>query len=56
VCVCLEISAEMTKNMVISLHQNSEKNENVRIANESLENVAKFKSLVTTLKKSELYS
>jgi hypothetical protein len=39
----LEINAEKTKYMIISRHQNSEQNQNTRIANESFENVKKFK-------------
>jgi hypothetical protein len=35
--------------MIISHHQNSEQNHNIRIANESFENVAKFKYLGMTL-------
>jgi preprotein translocase subunit SecD len=38
-----EINAEKTKYMIMSRHPNSEKNQNVRIANESFENVEKFK-------------
>jgi hypothetical protein len=46
--VCLEINAEKTKYM-ISRHQNSEQNPNIRIAYESFEDVAKFKYLEMTL-------
>jgi hypothetical protein len=45
----LEINAEKTKYMIMSRHQNSGQNQNVRIANESFENVATFKYLGTTL-------
>jgi hypothetical protein len=44
----LEINAEKTKYMIMSRHQNSGQNQNVRIANESFENVAKFKYSGTT--------
>jgi hypothetical protein len=44
----LEINAEKTKYM-ISSHPNSGQNQNIRIANESFENVANFKYLGTTL-------
>jgi hypothetical protein len=41
----LEINAEKTKYMIMSCHQNSGKKQNIRIANESFENVATFKYL-----------
>jgi hypothetical protein len=42
----LEMSAEKTKYMIMSRHSNSGQNQNIRIANESFENVAKFKYLI----------
>jgi hypothetical protein len=39
----LEINAEKTKYMIRSRHPNSGQNQNIRIANESFESVAKFK-------------
>jgi hypothetical protein len=45
----LEINAEKTKYMIMSRHRNSGQNQNVRIATESFEKVAKFKYLGTTL-------
>jgi hypothetical protein len=39
----LEINAEKTKYMIMSRHLNSGQNQNIRIANESFEKVAKFK-------------
>jgi hypothetical protein len=45
----LEINVEKTKYMIMSRHPNSEQNQNIRIANESFENVTKFEYLGTTL-------
>jgi hypothetical protein len=45
----LEINAENTKYMIMSRHPNSGQNQNIRIANESFENVVEFKYLRTTL-------
>jgi hypothetical protein len=45
----LKINAEKTKYMIMSRHPNSGQDQNIRIANESFENVAKFKYLGTTL-------
>jgi hypothetical protein len=47
--VGLEINAEKTKYMIMSRYPNSGQNQNIRIANESFGNVAKFKYLGTTL-------
>jgi hypothetical protein len=41
----LEINAQKTKYMIMSRHPNSGQSQNIRIANESFENVAKFKYL-----------
>jgi hypothetical protein len=40
---------EKTKYMIMSRHLNSGQNQNIRLANESFENVAKFKYLGMTL-------
>jgi hypothetical protein len=45
----LEINAEKTKYMIMSRYPNSGQNQNIRIANESFDKVAKFKYLGTTL-------
>jgi hypothetical protein len=47
--VALELSAEKTKYMIMSRYPNSGQNQNIRIANESFEKVAKFKYLGMTL-------
>jgi hypothetical protein len=39
----LEINAQKTKYMIMSRHPNSGQNQNIRTANESFENAAKFK-------------
>jgi hypothetical protein len=45
-----EINAEKTKYMIMSLYPDLGQNQNIRIANESFENVATFKYLGTKLK------
>jgi hypothetical protein len=45
----IEINAETTSYMSLSRYPNSGQNQNIRIANESFENVAKFKYLGMTL-------
>jgi hypothetical protein len=45
----LEINAEKMKYMIMFRHLNSGQNQNIRIANESFEKVAKFKYLRMTL-------
>jgi hypothetical protein len=47
--ISLEINAEKTKYMIMSHHPHSGQNQNIRIANELFENVAKFKYFGTTL-------
>jgi hypothetical protein len=51
--VGLEINAEKTKYMVMSHHPNSGQSQNIRIANESYENMAKFKYLGNNTNKLE---
>jgi hypothetical protein len=45
----LEVNAQKTKDMIMTRHPNSGQNQNIRIANELFENVAKFKYLGMTL-------
>jgi hypothetical protein len=45
----LETNAEKKKHMIMSRHQNSGQDQNIRIANESFGNVVEFKYLGTTL-------
>jgi hypothetical protein len=47
--VVLEINEEKTKFMIMSRHPNTGQYQNIRIANESFENVSKFKYLGTKL-------
>jgi hypothetical protein len=47
--VGIEINLDKTKYMIMSRHPKSGQNQNIRIANESFESVAKFKYLGMTL-------
>jgi hypothetical protein len=47
--VGLEINAKKTKYIIVSHHQGSGQNQNIRTGNESFENVAKFKQFRMTL-------
>jgi hypothetical protein len=47
--VGLEVNAEKTKYMLLSRHQNTVKNNDIKTANRSFENVAQFKYLGTTV-------
>jgi hypothetical protein len=51
----LEINAEKTKYMIMSRHPNSGQDQNIRIANESFGNVAKFKYLEATLTNHDIH-
>jgi hypothetical protein len=46
--ISLKINAGMTKYMIISRHQNSGEDQNIRVSNESFENMAKLNYLGTT--------
>jgi 23S rRNA-/tRNA-specific pseudouridylate synthase len=50
----LEVNAQNTKYILISHHQNTGKNHNIRVANRSFENVAKLKYLGTKVTKENL--
>jgi hypothetical protein len=47
--VGLEINAEKTKYMLLSRHQNVDRNQDIKIANRSFENVSQLKYLGTTV-------
>jgi ribosomal protein S2 len=47
--VCLEVSGEKTKYMLLSLHQNAGQNHEIKTAKRLFENVAKFRYLGTTV-------
>jgi hypothetical protein len=47
--VGLEVNAEKSKHMLLSLHQNAGRNHNIKTDNRSFENVSQFKYLRTTL-------
>jgi hypothetical protein len=54
--VGLEINAEMTKYVIVSHHPNSGQNQNIRVATESFESVAKFKYLgITQTNQNDMY-
>jgi hypothetical protein len=53
--VCLEISVEKTKYMLLSRQQNVGHDRDIKIANRSFENVSQLKYLGTTGTKSKLY-
>jgi hypothetical protein len=45
----LEVNAQTTKHMLLSRHQNAEKNQDIKIGNRCFENVAQFRYLGTTI-------
>jgi hypothetical protein len=47
--VGLEVNTEKTKCMLLSHHQNSEQNHDIKVANKPFENVTQFKCLGTTV-------
>jgi hypothetical protein len=51
--VDLEVNAEMPKYMLLSRHQSAGQNHDIKIANRSVENVAQFRYLRTTITKSK---
>jgi hypothetical protein len=46
-----EVNTEETKHMLLSCHQNGGQNHNIKIANKSSENVARYKYLGTAITK-----
>jgi hypothetical protein len=52
--VGLEVNAEKAKYMLLSPHQNAEKNHNIKTADRFFENVAQFKILGNDSNKSDL--
>jgi hypothetical protein len=47
--VGLEVNAEKTKNMLLSRHQNTVQNHNIKIGTRSFENVTQFRYLRKTV-------